>query len=92
MIFHQYPEWTAAIRNHYWHLRYRRGYDEARRRKEYRRIEAEKKRLQSEGVDFELIRLLCRHLVNLQNRRAELRWWSAYNGTKAAAEFLQKSL
>jgi hypothetical protein len=42
MIFHQYPEWTAAIRNHYWHLRYRRGYDEARRRKEYRRIEAEK--------------------------------------------------
>lgn len=77
MIFHQYPAWTQCIRNHYWHLRYRRGFDEARRRKEYRRIEAEKKRLQEEGVDFETIRLLCRHLVNLQNGAAEKRWWKA---------------
>lgn len=78
MIFHQYPAWSGIIRNHYWHLRFCRGFHEARRRKEYRRIEAEKKRLQSEGVDSETIRLLCRHLVNLQNKHAEKRWWEAH--------------
>lgn len=48
-MFHQYPDWTASIRNHYWHLRYTRCYDEARRRKEYRRIEAEKNASQLEA-------------------------------------------
>ena len=76
-MFFQYPAWTGTVRNHYWHLRYCRGYDEARRRKEYRRIAAEKKRLQAGGVDSETIRLLCRHLVNLQNKQAEQRWWKA---------------
>ena len=75
-MFFQYPAWTGVIRNHYWHLRYVRGFHEARRRREYRIIEAEKKRLRSEGVDSEAIRLLCRHLVNLQNKRAEARWWN----------------
>lgn len=86
MVFHQYPDWTQHIRNHYWHLRYCRNFHEARRRKEYRRIEAEKKRLQAEGVDVEMMRLLCRHLVNLQNKQAEARWWNAYLSS------LQKSL
>lgn len=78
MVFHQYPAWSQTIRNHYWHLRFARDFHEARRRKEYRRIEAEKKRLHMEGVDLELMRLLCRHLVNLQNKAAERRWWEAH--------------
>lgn len=48
-------------------------------RREYRRIEAEKKRLLDAGVDAELVRLLCRHLVNPANKRAEKRFWQAYH-------------
>lgn len=77
-MFYKYPDWSKTICNHYWHLRYARGYDGARIRKEYRRIEQEKKRLQEAGVDSELIRLLCRHMVNLQNKQAEKRWWTAH--------------
>lgn len=77
-MFYQYPDWTKCIRNHYWHLRYVRGFHEARRRQEYRRIAAEKKRLLTAGVDFEAIRLLCRHLVNLENKQAEARWWKSH--------------
>lgn len=78
MSFYQYPDWTKSIRNHYWHLRYVRGFHEARRRLEYRRIAVEKKRLHGEGVDDELVRLLCRHLVNLGNKQAEARWWKCH--------------
>lgn len=78
MDFYQYLEWSAAIRNHYWYLRYARGFDFVRIRKRYRYIAAEKKRLQSEGVDGELIRLLCRHMVNLKNKKAEERFWNAH--------------
>lgn len=70
MIFYRYPEWSNSIRNHYWYLRYARGFDLVKIRKRYRYIAAEKKRLQSEGVDSELIRLLCRHMVNLKNKKA----------------------
>lgn len=77
-MFYQYPQWSSAIRNHYWNLRYARGFDSARIRKEYRKILREKKRLQTEGVDPETIRLLCRHLVNLHNKRAEERWWDCH--------------
>jgi hypothetical protein len=59
-------------------LRYARGFQSARIRKEYRRIAAEKKRLQAEGVDSEMLRLLCRHMVNLDNKNAERRWWDFY--------------
>lgn len=78
MIFYRYPEWSSSIRQHYWHLRFARGFDLARIRAEYRRIEAEKKRLYSAGVDRELIRLLCRHMVNLKNQKAERRFWEAH--------------
>lgn len=74
----------------YWNLRYARGFHGARIRKEYRQIAAEKKRLQGEGVDLELLRLLCRHLVNLQNRQAEARWWTAYYVTKQGELFPEK--
>lgn len=42
MIFYRYPEWTAIICNHYWHLRMARSFDQAKIRKQYRRIAAEK--------------------------------------------------
>lgn len=78
MQFYRYPEWSQTICQHYWHLRFARGFDLARIRKEYRRIAAEKKRLQVEGVDRELVRLLCRHMVNPRNQRAEQRFWAAH--------------
>ncbi len=78
MQFHKYPEWSATIRAHYWHLRCARGFDGARIRKEYRRIEAEKKRLHAAGVCPEVVRLLCRHMVNPRNRKAAERFWNAH--------------
>ena len=78
MQFYQYPEWSGTIRHHYWHLRFARGFDTARIRKQYRLVEKEKKRLHEAGVDQELVRLLCRHMVNLRNQRAERRFWAAH--------------
>lgn len=78
MHFYRYPEWSQVIRQHYWHLRFARGFDSARIRKEYRRIAAEKKRLHEAGVDQELVRLLCRHMVNMRNQKAEQRFWQAH--------------
>ena len=78
MHFYRYPEWSATIRNHYWYLRMARGFDLAKIRKQYRRIAAEKKRLHGEGVDSELLRLLCRHMVNPKNPRAAERFWNAH--------------
>lgn len=71
-----YPAWSDTIRRHYWHLRHARGFDLARIRKEYRRIEVEKNRQLAAGIQPEGIRLLCRHLVNLANSNAASRWWS----------------
>ena len=78
MEFYSYPGWATAIINHYWYLRYSRGFDSVKIRKQYRHIAAEKKRLQAEGVDAELVRLLCRHMVNLKNKKAAERFWSAH--------------
>jgi hypothetical protein len=78
MKFYEYPEWTQYIRNRYWYLRFARSFDGARKRKEYRLIEKEKKRLHEAGVDCELVRLYCRHMVNLRNKKAEQRFWTAY--------------
>lgn len=68
------PDWSANLRNHYWQLRYGRGWDAAKVRRQYRRIFAEKQRLILMGIDEEEIRLLCRHLANLHNKHAERRW------------------
>lgn len=78
MQFYRYPEWSGTIIHHYWHLRYARGFDSARIRKQYRLIEKEKKRLQDAGVCPEMVRLLCRHMVNPKNRKAEQRFWNAH--------------
>ncbi len=75
MHFYRYSEWSNGIRNYYWHLRMARGFDLAKIRKQYRRIAAEKKRLQDEGVDSELLRLLCRHMVNPRNEISAKRFW-----------------
>lgn len=68
------PDWSRKIQNLYWFLRYHRNYDEAKRRKLYRQIAAEKKRLHETGVDPELVRLVCRFLANPKNQRAKLRY------------------
>lgn len=68
------PEWSGTLRNLYWFLRYVRAYDGAARRRYYRRIEAEKKRLQSEGVDQEAVRLFCRWMAKPDDVIAEQRF------------------
>lgn len=78
MHFYRLPDWTQVIRNHYWHLRFARGFDSARIRKQYRLIAKEKKRLHEAGVDRELVRLYCRHIVNPRNEKAEQRFWDAH--------------
>jgi hypothetical protein len=81
MIFHKYPEWSVGIRNHYWYLRAVRKFNSAKLRKYYRLIEKEKKRLHETGVDKEVVRLLCRHIVNPRNPFAEQRFWEAFHKT-----------
>lgn len=69
-----FPPWSSDLRNLYWMLRYKRVWDSAARRRYYRKIERERKRLHEAGVDQEEVRLLCRYLANLRNRNAEARW------------------
>lgn len=68
------PEWSGKLCNLYWFLRYHRKWNEAKRRKIYRQIAVEKKRLHETGVDVELVRLLCRHLADPRNRHSEARY------------------
>lgn len=69
------PSWSPTLCNLYWQLRYKRSWDTSARRRFYRYIEKEKRRLIEEvGVDAEELRLLCRHLANPQNKHAESSW------------------
>ena len=69
------PPWSVKLRNLYYIRRSQRAYDQAGRRKIYRMIAQEKRRLIEEtGVDGEEVRLLCRHLANTADRHAENRW------------------
>lgn len=68
------PPWSATLCNLYWRLRYRRDWQLALRRRYYRKIFDEKKRLIESGVDAEELRLLCRHLANLSNKHAQRRY------------------
>ena len=69
------PQWASKLCNLYWMLRFKRSWDLAARRRYYRYIEKEKRRLLEDvGVDAEELRLLCRHLANPQNRHAEVSW------------------
>lgn len=70
------PEWGAVLRNYYWHLRFLRPFDQAGRRRYYRKIEAEKKRLIESGVNAEEVRLFCRWMANPRNNAARMRFES----------------
>lgn len=61
----------GSLNNLYFHLRMLRPFDTAARRKLYRYIAVEKKRLIESGVNAELVRLECRYLANTRNRHAE---------------------
>jgi hypothetical protein len=75
------PKWAGKLLSLYWRLRACRAWDGARRRRYYRYIAQEKRRLLEDvGVDWEELRLLCRHLANLQNRHAERRWETYVEG------------
>ena len=58
----------STLTNLYWFIRYTRI--KSVKRKYYRRVTKEKKRLIQSGVDKEELRLLCRYLSNLKNERA----------------------
>lgn len=71
------PEWGNLLRNHYYQIRQCRAPNrtsQARRRRFYRYIKSEKKRLIESGVDAELVRLYCRSLSNLRNQNAAVRY------------------
>ncbi|WP_143123961.1 hypothetical protein [Nitrosomonas ureae] len=61
----------AKLKNLYWRIRYTRNKSE--KRKFYRYVAKEKKRLIESGVDKEELRLLCRALSNTLNLNAERR-------------------
>lgn len=74
------PYWYGPLCNGYWQIRACRSWQHARRRKWYRRVASEKKRLIQSGVDPEQIRLLCLHLANpkLERRWKRYCWYVTY--------------
>lgn len=65
------PLYSSCLSNLYWMLRHYRDRDKAARRRYYRRIEDEKKRLFLEGVDKKEVLLLCRYLSEPRNIHAK---------------------
>lgn len=61
----------SKLNNLYWHIRYTRN--SSVKRKYYRYVAKEKKRLIESGVDAEYLRLLCRSLSYRHNEHAERR-------------------
>jgi len=71
--FYCIPLWSGKLANLYWHLRNVRAYDLSKRRRYYRYVSVERKRLVELGHDSELVRLLARYLSNTKNIHAEER-------------------
>lgn len=69
-----FEPWSSHLRNLYWQLRAARVWDGSERRRLYRLIAKEKRRLEETGVDHEELRLLCRMLSNTRNQNAERRY------------------
>lgn len=70
----------SKLRNFYWHIRYTR--DKVTKRRYYRYVLKEKKRLIKEsGVDMEYLRLYCRTLSKQHCEHAErrLQTYQEYN-------------
>lgn len=65
------PEWAGELANLYWWKRIART--DAQRRKAWRRIAAQKKRLLDAGVPYIEVHLVSRHLTNPRNPNAEAR-------------------
>ncbi len=61
----------SKLNNLYWQIRYTRN--KSVKRRYYRYVAVEKKRLVESGVHVEEVRLLCRHLSNLKNVYSERR-------------------
>lgn len=80
------PEYAYRLANLYWQLRNVRDYDLAARRRWYRRIAVEKKRLRMEGVEGEELRLLCLCLAspNRAGRWERLQAYRSRTGAGAA--------
>lgn len=64
----------SRLRNFYWHIRYTRN--TVTKRRYYRYVLKEKKRLIKSGVDVEYLRLLCRTLSKQHCEHAEKRFES----------------
>ncbi len=62
----------SRLYNLYWFIRFTRI--KVVKRRYYRLVTKERKRLLEEGVNDECLRLLCRHLSNLRNSSAEERY------------------
>lgn len=61
----------SKLRNFYWHIRFTRN--KVTKRRYYRYVLKEKKRLIGSGVDAEFLRLFCRALSNRLDCHAEKR-------------------
>lgn len=72
-----------TLYNYYWFIRYTRN--PSVKRRYYRYIQVEKKRLIESGVDQECLRLLCRSLANRHNVFAE----KSYQRYKANCKICQ---
>jgi len=59
-----WPYLLDTIRNHYWHLRAIRPWQQAKRRKLYRQIKKVKIILARDGFDPEELRLYCRQFTS----------------------------
>lgn len=64
----------SKLRNFYWYIRYTR--DKVTKRRYYRYVLKEKKRLIKSGVDAEYLRLLCRSLSKQHCEHSERRFES----------------
>lgn len=72
------PEWSGRLTSLYWRLRATRSWDTAEKRRWYRKIAVEKKRLLSEGVPYIEVHLVTRYLTNLKNKNAQARLENYY--------------
>ena len=66
------PDMFGKLHNLYWFIRYNRRNKPVKRRY-YRYVSKEKKRLLELGADAEEIRLLCRHLANPRQKKTVIR-------------------
>lgn len=68
------PPWAGRLANLYFMKRWCRQHDNACRRRAWRRIATEKKRLLSLGVSYIEVHLVCRILTNPRNQAALSRY------------------